>query len=1311
MNQASYSIEVTVNSAQAQAQIAAIRNQLGGLSGAAGGASAATSGLSRGMQSLLGPLGSAIPSLSSFSSSLANIGGMARGAVGGISGMASGMGGLAAAGAAVAVALPIVALGAMAGKIFEATAAVQTMKASLTTVIGDVGQAGQAFDALAAFAAKTPFTLDQAVSGFTKLVALGLNPSERAMMSYGNTAAAMGKSLSDMIEAVADAGTGEFERLKEFGIKSKVQGDQVAFTFQGVTTQIGNNSQEIQDYLMKIGETQFAGGMDRQAKTLSGSLSTLSDTIFLMFAALGEGEAAEGMASAINMISEVITSDVQPALEGMMSFLIEAFSAGQTAIEPLREAILSLLPAGEEVGTLGEWIGVTFEAMGAVVGVVAAGIATSFQVAIDAVTVAVDFMRGTWEFFFGAADSGSKKTAANIIGDNNQIKFSWLDNVNGMIGAAKAFAQELPKIIGAALRGVGGVMGEIGGRIRRFFSGDFGAFEGVGAALSAILGRANSEIAASGKNVTDAFTVNRFESNGARLQRGDENRFDLGSVGGGGRSGGASPSGGGSRGGTSGVADKAANEAARAADAEAKALKQREEKLSDYITGLEKQATIKAESIGKTAEQIKIEENLAKARDMAGRDLITLESARITAATKQALHAEQMLKLEEVTTKAKKDAADESLNVLDKILYGDKLGVQIGEQRRAIEADIARLRAEGANSEADARQSALDRAQAALLAQSRASEIANKVSGLSERGKQFREENMSITEMRDDLSKTLGEIEASYKEQLASEGRSDAEKKLIEQAMNDAKVAAGLKFKEAVARAAANFEDSAFMIADGISQLFGQKAGNAAKGAAGLAGLFKSLEGAGTMSERLASAWGAIDNPQTGVGKVIKGFERMVPALGKTLSAGVSKALAGAGMGAEIGGQVAQVGKLFWDKFSNTGSQIGGAIGGAIFGPLGPLGPLGALGGSIIGGTIGGLLKKTPRADAKFGFTEDGQLQVANISGSKKYREQLASAGGDVVNRINSLAEQLGASLTSVQLASIGIRKDNFRVDTTGRGITKVSKGAQDFGKDQAAAVDAVVRDALRKGILTGMSNFSNRIVKLATDAALDVAVSYESVLKDLEEMNGGYESAMREISKTATDLITKMRDMGATSEELGNVQQWQAKKLEEILNEQIGGLRDFRKSLDGEGSGVTKLNRLIAAQAEFDAMKAKIDSGETVDNSRFTALGQEVFGLARDVYGTATSEFQAIRNELIGVTQGMINSAQSEYDRATAQAAQATATNTAIANDYLAQIAEAVRGGMVNPSMAPVAGGGGGSPQQTVNGRELWNGAHINLF
>ena len=43
------------------------------------------------------------------------------------------------------------------------------------------------------------------------------------------------QNLDQFIEAIADATTFEFERLKEFGIKSKQIGDDVQFTFRGQT--------------------------------------------------------------------------------------------------------------------------------------------------------------------------------------------------------------------------------------------------------------------------------------------------------------------------------------------------------------------------------------------------------------------------------------------------------------------------------------------------------------------------------------------------------------------------------------------------------------------------------------------------------------------------------------------------------------------------------------------------------------------------------------------------------------------------------------------------------------------------------------------------------------------------------------------------------------------------------------------------------------------------------------------------------------------------------------------------------------------
>ena len=106
-----------------------------------------------------------------------------------------------------------------------------------------------------------------------------------------------------MIEAVADASTGEFERLKEFGIKAKQQGDQVAFTFQGTTTKVGKSAEDIEAYLMKIGEVNFAGGMARQADTLDGALSNLGDTwdqTLIAFSQSGFGDVVRGGVMALS---------------------------------------------------------------------------------------------------------------------------------------------------------------------------------------------------------------------------------------------------------------------------------------------------------------------------------------------------------------------------------------------------------------------------------------------------------------------------------------------------------------------------------------------------------------------------------------------------------------------------------------------------------------------------------------------------------------------------------------------------------------------------------------------------------------------------------------------------------------------------------------------------------------------------------------------------------------------------------------------------------------------------------------------------
>lgn len=203
----------------------------------------------------------------------------------------------------------VAALGGAISGVINTTAEFQRLNSSLITVTGSASGAAQAMDQIKRFAATTPFDLQQVTEAFIRLRLLGLNATESALTSYGNTASAMGRPIMQFIEAVADATTGEFERLKEFGIKASQEQDKVSFTFQGVTTTIGKSAAEIETYLRKIGDTQFAGGMERQAATLGGALSNAGDAIANFQNSVGEGGFAGEVANASRRLGEFLAAN------------------------------------------------------------------------------------------------------------------------------------------------------------------------------------------------------------------------------------------------------------------------------------------------------------------------------------------------------------------------------------------------------------------------------------------------------------------------------------------------------------------------------------------------------------------------------------------------------------------------------------------------------------------------------------------------------------------------------------------------------------------------------------------------------------------------------------------------------------------------------------------------------------------------------------------------------------------------------------------------------------------------------------------
>ena len=200
----------------------------------------------------------------------------------------------------------------LASQFRETIIETQRLRVVLGVATGSAENAAIAFNALDQLARRLPLTTGELTDSYVRLKNLGLEPTEETLISFANTASATGKSLNQFVEAVADATTNEFERLKEFGIKARQETDAVVFTFQGAETRVEKSATAIQDFLEGIGEVQFAGAAQKQMQTLAGELSNLEQSTQTFFRTLGDLGTADAFSrvivSATNAIDELTDS-------------------------------------------------------------------------------------------------------------------------------------------------------------------------------------------------------------------------------------------------------------------------------------------------------------------------------------------------------------------------------------------------------------------------------------------------------------------------------------------------------------------------------------------------------------------------------------------------------------------------------------------------------------------------------------------------------------------------------------------------------------------------------------------------------------------------------------------------------------------------------------------------------------------------------------------------------------------------------------------------------------------------------------------
>lgn len=233
------------------------------------------------------------------------------------------------------------AIFAFTNKVMDARSEYERFEAVLTNTFQSASIGKASLNMLTDFAEKTPFQLNDLTGSFVKLVNRGINPTQNELRNIGDLASSQGKGFDQLVEGILDAQTGEFERLKEFGIKASKSGDLVSFSFKGVTKTVQNNEKAISKAILEYGKMKgVAGSMDAIAGTMGGQLSNLKDKWNGFLVAIG-GESGAVFSTAFSYLSLGIET-ISKYIPYIYQYFSELWSILKPVVSSLREFLSNI---------------------------------------------------------------------------------------------------------------------------------------------------------------------------------------------------------------------------------------------------------------------------------------------------------------------------------------------------------------------------------------------------------------------------------------------------------------------------------------------------------------------------------------------------------------------------------------------------------------------------------------------------------------------------------------------------------------------------------------------------------------------------------------------------------------------------------------------------------------------------------------------------------------------------------------------------------------------------------------------------------
>ena len=230
----------------------------------------------------------------------------------------------------------------LAGSILRTAAAFEQLRLRLEVFAGSAGAGAARFAELQDYAARTPFALQAVVDAFLRLEATNFAPNIDQFRALGDIAAASGRSINELADAIAGVGRGEHDPIEGFGFEVRREADQVRIAFKDTVRVVDTTRSAILAAFVDIARSNqaFVGATDKLANSLTGALSNLSDSVAQLQDRIGRA----GLNAAINEVSRGLAEAATTA--GGLADVVGAMAGGAV------RTASALAPVAAVVGAL-----------------------------------------------------------------------------------------------------------------------------------------------------------------------------------------------------------------------------------------------------------------------------------------------------------------------------------------------------------------------------------------------------------------------------------------------------------------------------------------------------------------------------------------------------------------------------------------------------------------------------------------------------------------------------------------------------------------------------------------------------------------------------------------------------------------------------------------------------------------------------------------------------------------------------------------------------------------------------------------------